>query len=102
MTNNNNNNPNNGSRPWGGNRNKFSGHNKDGMEGYVITDTGSISQQFDTFYTALKIYAGTKDYLAGSAVELLEDITESSLMPKLPSRSKYLMPKPGQEDKDDP
>ena len=78
------------------NQTKFAGHNKAEMQGHVITDSGSVSQQFDTFYTALKVYAGSKDYLAGLAVETLVDRTKVSLMPPQPTeedvaRSKHVI-----------
>jgi hypothetical protein len=65
--------------------------NKDVLEGIVISEGSNIpiSQQFDTFFEALKVYGGGKNVEVKTALETLKDVDEASLMPKFPDKSEW-------------
>ena len=90
-----NNNRNNRSSQYGGNRNKsnngvkFTGLNKEELEGIVICESmpTPTAQQFDALYDALIVYGGSRN--SRTSLRTMKYITKASLEPPRPDKSRY-------------
>lgn len=70
---------------------KFSGLNKDELEGIVICETSDtpLAQQYDTLYDALIVYAGVRNPTVKQSIRTMKNFTKESFEPPMPDPSIY-------------
>ena len=90
-----NNNRNNRSSQYGGNRKsnngvKFTGLNKEELEGIVICESmpTPTAQQFDALYDALIVYGESRNSRVRTSLRTMKYITKASLEPPRPEKRK--------------